>query len=41
MQENLSSGFPTRSDINWAIQPQKMARGLKFQMYKVEGLYDL
>ena len=28
--ENLSSGFPTRSDINKALQPQKMARGLKF-----------
>ena len=22
--------FPTRSDTNWAVQPQKMARGLKF-----------
>ena len=25
---NLSSGFPTRSDTNWAVQPLKMARGL-------------
>ena len=24
-----SSGFPTRSDTNWAVQPQKMARGLR------------
>ena len=24
-----SSGFPTRSDTNRAVQPQKMARGLK------------
>ena len=23
-------GFPTRSDTNRAVQPQKMARGLKF-----------
>ena len=22
--------FPTRSDLNWAVQPQEMARGLKF-----------
>ena len=28
--------FPTRSDSNRAVQPQKMARSLKFQMY-VEG----
>ena len=32
LQENLSSGFPTRSDTNQAVQPQKMARGLKFQI---------
>ena len=37
--ENLSSGFPTRSDTNWAVQPQKMAIGLKFQIKEVEGLY--
>ena len=23
-------GFPTRSDTNWILQPQKMAGGLKF-----------
>ena len=34
-------GFPTRSDTNWAVQPHKMARGLKFQSWKVEGLYYL
>ena len=28
--EDLSSGFPTRSNTNLAVQPQKMARGLKF-----------
>ena len=26
-----SSGFPTWSDTNQAVQPQKIARGLKFQ----------
>ena len=30
--------FPIRSDTNWAVQPQKMARGLKFLIYEVEGL---
>ena len=25
-------GFPTMSDTNRAVQPQKMARGLKFQI---------
>ena len=33
--------FPTRSDTNQAVQLQKMARGLKFRIYKVEGLYYL
>ena len=27
---DLSSGLPTRSDTNWAVKPQRMARGLKF-----------
>ena len=31
--------FPTRSDTNQAIQIQKMARGLKFRIQEVEGLY--
>ena len=39
--ENLSLGFLTRSDTNWAMQPQKMARGLKFQIEEVEGLHYL
>ena len=34
-------GFPTRSDTNWAIQPLKMATGLKFRIKEVEGLYYL
>ena len=33
--------FPTRSDTNQAVQLQKMARGLKFRIKKVEGLYYL
>ena len=33
--------FPTRSDTNQAVQLQKMARGLKFRISKVEGLYYL
>ena len=37
--ESRSSGFPTRSDTNQPVQPQKMARVLKFRIYKVEGLY--
>ena len=31
--------FPTWSDTNLAVQLQKMARGLKFWIQKVEGLY--
>ena len=32
-------GVPTRSHTNRAAQLQKMARGLKFRIKKVEGLY--
>ena len=39
--ENRSSGFPTRSDTNWSVQPQKMAKGLKFRIQEVKGLYYL
>ena len=31
--------FPTRSDTNQAVQPQQIARGLKFRIKEVEGLY--
>ena len=31
--------FPTRSDANPAVQPQKMARCLKFRILKQEDLY--
>ena len=30
--------FPTWSDTNQAMQSQKMTRGLKFRIKKVEGL---
>ena len=33
--------FSTWSDTNQAVQLQKMARGLKFRIWKVEGLYYL
>ena len=33
--------FPTRSDINQAVQLQKMARGLKFWIKKLEVLLYL
>ena len=33
--------FPTWSNTNQAVQLQKIARGLKFQIKKVEGLYYL
>ena len=39
--ENLSSWFSTRSDTNRAVQPQKMARGLKFWIQEVEEQYYL
>ena len=31
--------FPTWSDTSWAVQPQKIARGLKFRIKVEEGLY--
>ena len=34
---NRSWGLPTRSDTNRAVQPQKMAIGLKFRIYIEEG----
>ena len=39
--KNLSSGIPTRSYTKQAVQPQKMARGLKLWMHDVEGLFYL
>ena len=40
-QENLALGFLTRSYINQAVQPKKMARGLKFWILKAKGSYCL
>ena len=40
-RENRSSGFPTRSNTNWFLQPQKMATSLKFQISEEEELYYL
>ena len=39
MKKNWSSGFLTWSDTNRAVQSQKMARGLKFRIKKIEGLW--
>ena len=33
--------FPTWSDTNQAVQRQKIARGLKFRIEKVEGVFYL
>ena len=38
-EETGLRGFPTWSDINMAVQPQKMSRGMKFRIKEVEGLY--
>ena len=38
-RENLSSGFPTRSNTDGAVQPSKMDRGLKFRIKEVEGFF--
>ena len=35
------SGFPTRSDTNRAVEQQKMARRLKYQIKEVEGVICL
>ena len=32
-----SSGFPTRSHTNRAVQPEKMVRGMKFRIEEEEG----
>ena len=41
LPENLSLEFPTRSDTIQAVQQQKMARDLKFQVWEEEELYYL
>ena len=32
--------FLTKSDTKWAVQSQKMVRGLKFWIEEVEGHYE-
>ena len=39
LRVNLSSGFSTRSDTNWAVQPQKVAKGLKFGIQEVHSYW--
>ena len=34
LQENLYEGFPTGSDTNQAVQPQKISRGMKLCIMK-------
>ena len=38
-QENLSLGFQTRSDTNWTVQSQKMARDCTYWIKEEEELY--
>ena len=40
-RENIFSEFPTRSNTNRAVQPQKMVRDLKFRILEEKGLYYL
>ena len=39
--ENLFFGFPTRVDSNRPVKPQKLGRGLKFRIQKLEVVYYL
>ena len=39
VQRKLVFGISNRSNTNWAIQPQKTARGLKFLIYEEQDLY--
>ena len=41
VRKPVFGGFPTRSDKNEAVQPQKIARGLKFRLKEEQGLYYL
>ena len=38
-QENLSLGFQTRSDTNWTVDSQKMARVCTYWIKEEEELY--
>ena len=35
----LSLGVSPKYNTNWAVQPQEVARGLKFRIEEVRGLY--
>ena len=37
MRENMSSGLLIESNISRAVQPQKMARGLKLRILEEKG----
>ena len=41
MRKPVFGGFLTRFDTNQAVQPQNMARGLKFRIKEEEELYYL
>ena len=41
MRKPVFGGYLNRSDTNRAVQSLNMARGLKFPIQKVEGLYYL
>ena len=41
VRKPVFGGILTRSDTNRAVQPHKMARGLKFCIYETERLYYL
>ena len=37
MEEKLAFGVSDQTDPNWAVQPQKIARGLNFRIEEVGG----
>ena len=39
VMRKLACWFPTRTDTNRAVQPRKIARGLKIGIQEVEGSY--
>ena len=41
LRENLSLGFPTRSETNRAVKSHKRGRSFKVWIYEVEGLFFL
>ena len=41
MRKKRLGGFPTRANTNWAVQPQKMAIGWKFQILEIEIVLNI